>query len=87
MVATFQREPHAFADDKCARAKLLAKHAETANLRVRRNSPDDPGNGSAVAENILALPLYCFQLQPVVNHGQIIGQGEPFQHGVRSIDA
>lgn len=85
VVTAFEREPHAFADNQRARAQLLAKHAEAADLRFRSNSPDNPGYRSAMAKNVLALPLHSCQSQSVVNHGQIVRQDKAFQHGMSRV--
>ncbi len=87
VVATFQREPHAFADDECARAELFAEHAKAANFCFRRDSPDDPGNGCAMPENVFSSAFDGRQSEPVVDDSEIIGQSEAFQHGMSCLDA
>jgi len=54
VVSAFEREPYAFANDERARAELLPKHTEAANLRFGRDSPYDSGDGCAVAEDVFA---------------------------------
>ena len=69
VITSLQRQPHAFADDQCARAQLFSEHPEAANLRLWRDSPDDPGDGGAMAENVLGSALHSCQPQPRSEHG------------------
>src|SRR6266481_4585550 len=87
VVTAFQGQPHAFANDECARAELLAKHPEAANLRLRCDSPDDPRDGCAVAENVFALTFDGRQSQPVVDDREIVGQNKLLKHRMSCLDA
>lgn len=67
VIAAFEGEADAFADDKRAGAKLFTQDAEAADFRIRSNAFDDAGDGGAVAEDIAAFAGDCREAKTVIN--------------------
>lgn len=87
VVAAFESQPHAFANDESAGAELLAQDTKAADFRFGRDASDNSGNGSAVAENVFALACDCGQSEAIIDDGEIVGQSKALEHWVSCFDA
>src|SRR5437764_7671754 len=79
VIASFERQPGAFADDHRARAQLLAQYSKAPDLRLGRYGSNNLRNCAAVAKNIVAFSSDSGDAETIISDGQIVCQLQPLK--------
>ena len=77
LVVSIQGLTNSFANNRSTRAKLIPQHAETSDLRFRRNAVDNTGNSRAMAVNVPALSWTDMQGVVARNDRDVVNQLHP----------